>query len=41
MRVTPMIARAAAVDHAIAETTGESKSVPDAAAWKKSATNAR
>src|SRR5439155_296728 len=40
-RGRPRIARAAAVDHAIAETTGESKSVPDAAAWKKSATNAR
>ena len=40
MRVTPMIARAAAVDHAIAETSGASKSVPDCAAWKKIATNA-
>jgi len=40
MRVTPMIASAAAVDHAIAETSGASKSVPDCAAWKKIATNA-
>jgi hypothetical protein len=34
-----MIASAAAVDHAIAETSGASKSVPDCAAWKKIATN--
>src|SRR5258706_163598 len=41
MRETPRIARPAAVDHAIAETSGASKSVPESAAWKKSATNAR
>jgi hypothetical protein len=35
-----MIARAAAVDHAIAETSGASKSVPEFTAWKKIATNA-
>ena len=29
MRVTPMIASAAAVDHAIADTSGAAKSVPD------------